>query len=119
MSCIVYQTDKRTGIKYAYESVSYWDKEKGQPRSKRKYIGKVDPETGEIIPTSGTRKRGKKDVGTVEEKSSLTRLHEELKAKDQTIRDLQKELKSERSKNDSLREMLMKIRTLTGDALDV
>ena len=50
MSCIVYQTDKRTGITYAYESISYWDKEKQQPRSKRKYIGKVDPVTKEIIP---------------------------------------------------------------------
>ena len=50
MASIVYQTDKKTGIKYAYESTSYWDKEKKQPRSKRKYIGKVDPETGEIIP---------------------------------------------------------------------
>ena len=51
MSCIVYQTDHKTGTKYAYESVSYWDKEKQQPRSKRKYLGKVDPETGEIIST--------------------------------------------------------------------
>ena len=49
MASIVYQTDKKTGIKYAYESTSYWDKEKKQPRSKRKYLGKVDPETGEII----------------------------------------------------------------------
>ena len=51
MACIVYQTDKKTGAKFAYESVSYWDKEKKQPRSKRKYLGKVDPETGEIIPS--------------------------------------------------------------------
>ena len=50
MASIVYQIDKKTGIKYAYESISYWDKEKKQPRSKRKYLGKVDPETGEIIP---------------------------------------------------------------------
>ncbi|MBO4378627.1 MAG: hypothetical protein IKS87_02625 [Lachnospiraceae bacterium] len=50
MPSIVYQVDKKTGIKYAYESTSYWDKEKKQPRSKRRYIGKVDPETGEIIP---------------------------------------------------------------------
>ena len=49
MSCIVYQTNKKTGITYAYESVSYWDKEKQQPRSKRQYIGRVDDETGEII----------------------------------------------------------------------
>lgn len=53
MSCIVYQIDKKTGTKYAYESESYWDPEKQQPRSRRKYLGKVDPETGEIM----TRKR--------------------------------------------------------------
>lgn len=51
MACIVYQIDKKTGAKFAYESVSYWDKDKKQPRSKRKYLGKVDPETGEIIPS--------------------------------------------------------------------
>ncbi len=51
MASIVYQVDKKTGIKYAYESTSYWDKDKKQPRSKRKYLGKVDPETGDIIPS--------------------------------------------------------------------
>ena len=50
MACIVYQTDKRTGIKYAYSSESYWDKDKKQPRSKRTFLGKVDPVTGKIIP---------------------------------------------------------------------
>ena len=33
---IVKQLDKRSGITYVYESTSYWDKEKQQPRSKRK-----------------------------------------------------------------------------------
>jgi transposase len=51
MAAIVFQTDKRSGITYAYESVSFWDKEKQQSRAKRKLIGKVDPQTGEIIPT--------------------------------------------------------------------
>jgi len=35
MATTVYQTDKRSGITYAYQSVSYWDKEKQQSRSKR------------------------------------------------------------------------------------
>jgi len=48
---IIYQKDKRVGITYAYESESYWDKDKKQPRSKRKLIGRVDETTGEIIPT--------------------------------------------------------------------
>ena len=54
---IVKHTDKRSGVTYVYESESYWDKEKKQPRSKRTLIGKIDEATGEIIPTG---KRGKK-----------------------------------------------------------
>lgn len=50
---VINQFDKRSGITYVYESVSYWDKEKKQPRSKRTIIGKLDPDTGEIIPTDG------------------------------------------------------------------
>ena len=51
MAAIVFQTNKDTGITYAYESVSYWDKEKQQSRARRKLIGKVDQETGKIVPT--------------------------------------------------------------------
>lgn len=51
MPAIVYQTSKQTGITYAYESTAYWDKEKRQSRAKRRCIGRVDPETKEIIPT--------------------------------------------------------------------
>jgi len=55
MAAIVYQTNKKTGITYAYESISYWDKDKKQSRARRTCIGKVDPETRQIIPTR-TRK---------------------------------------------------------------
>jgi hypothetical protein len=51
MAAIVYQTNKKTGVVYAYESVSYWDKEKQQSRAKRKCIGRIDPDTHKIIPT--------------------------------------------------------------------
>ncbi|MCL1790302.1 MAG: BlaI/MecI/CopY family transcriptional regulator [Peptococcaceae bacterium] len=54
---IIYQHDARSGITYAYESVSYWDKEKKQSRSKRTLIGRVDEETGEIVPTDGRRRK--------------------------------------------------------------
>ena len=53
----VKQLDKRSGITYIYESVSYWDKEKKQPRSKRTLIGRLDPATGAIGPTDGRGKR--------------------------------------------------------------
>ena len=51
MAAIVYQTNKKTGVIYAYESISHWDKDKQHSRAKRKCIGRVDPETQQIIPT--------------------------------------------------------------------
>jgi hypothetical protein len=70
MTATVYQTDKRSGITYAYESVSYWDREKQQSRSKRKLIGRVNAETKEIIPTDG-RGRRKKTEGYTPEKGKI------------------------------------------------
>ncbi|MBS3938667.1 MAG: IS1634 family transposase [Peptococcaceae bacterium] len=58
MVAIIHQKDKRSGITYAYKSVSYWDKEKQQSRSKRTLIGRVNDKTGEILPTDG---RGRKE----------------------------------------------------------
>lgn len=51
MASIVYQINKKSGVVYAYESISHWDKEKQQSRAKRVCIGRVDPETKKIIPT--------------------------------------------------------------------
>ena len=53
---IVRQKDNRSGITYAYESISYWDKEKRQSRSHRRLIGRVG-DNGEIIPTDGRCRR--------------------------------------------------------------
>ncbi len=60
MAAIIHQTDKRSGITYAYESISYWDKEKKQSRAKRTLIGRVDKESGEIVPTDGRGRKGTK-----------------------------------------------------------
>ena len=56
---MIKQFDKRSGITYVYDSKSYYDKEKKCPRAKRTLIGKLDPETGEIIPTDGRNKKAK------------------------------------------------------------
>jgi hypothetical protein len=53
---IVYQKNKKTGITYVYKNEAYWDKEKQQSRAKRTLIGKLDPNTGEIVPTRSYRK---------------------------------------------------------------
>ena len=62
MASIIKKLDKQTGVTYVYESESYWDKEKKQPRSKRKLIGKIDEQTGEIVPTSGRKGRKRKEL---------------------------------------------------------
>ena len=57
---IIKQYHKDTNTTYVYESTSYWDPEKGQSRSKRKLLGKLDPETGEIVATGKTGRPKKK-----------------------------------------------------------
>ncbi len=52
---IIKQRDTRTGITYAYETTYVWDKEKKQSRKKSKIIGKIDPNTNEIVPTRGRK----------------------------------------------------------------
>ena len=112
MSCIVYQINKKPGAKYAYESVSYWDKEKNQPRSKRKYLGRVDPVSNEIIYSSGRKTHSEDDVAGDDAK--LSRLQEEIANKDRVIKELREELENERRESDKRRQILRQIHTLAG-----
>ncbi len=109
MSCIVYQTNKKTGITYAYESISYWDKEKQQPRSKRKYIGRVDDETGEIIP-----KRDKKTKSQGKDTSSneLDNLLSEMGKKNKLIEALSAENKRLKTELAAVHQTISKIKSL-------
>ena len=69
---MVKQLDKRSGITYVYESVSYWDREKKQPRSKRTLIGRLNPATGEIVQTDGRgKRRTQKDADPVVRKGPV------------------------------------------------
>ena len=93
---IIKQFDKRSGITYVYDSKSYYDKEKKCSRAKRTLIGKLDPETGEIIPTDGRNKgaKSKKPAPSPElDKDKLIReLEDEVRQLRLQIRALQKEL---------------------------
>ena len=70
MAAIVYQKDKRSGITYAYESISFWDKEKKQSRAKRTLIGRYDNETGKIVPTDGRNKKRPEDKEPVKRETT-------------------------------------------------
>ena len=67
---IIKQYHPDTQTTYVYESTYYWDADKQQSRSKRKLIGKVDPKTGETVPTG---KRGPKRE--IEYREPLSRQH--------------------------------------------
>ena len=107
MSCIVYQTNKKTGIKYAYSSESYWDKEKQQPRSRRKYLGRVDPETGEII-TGRTAKTAVSSGST-----EIKELEDIIRQQKDTISSLQDDISVLQKKYRKAIETLRKIHVLT------
>ncbi len=90
---IIHQYDKRSGITYAYESHSQWDKEKKMSRAKRKLIGRVNPDTGEITPTDGRCKKSK----VIEEKSPdykvlYEKLQKKCAAQESLINALKKEI---------------------------
>lgn len=108
MASIVKHTSKN-GTVYVYENESYWDKEKKQPRSHRKLIGKIDPQTGEMIPTG--RRGPKKKTPTApsadtHEQSDIEKL---LMEKDAEISRLRSE---NRKLTDDLERLVGRIRTI-------
>lgn len=100
---IIYQKDKRTGITYAYESKAVWDKEKKQSRARRRLIGKVDPDSGEIVPTDG---RGRKRSPSYD---PSTDDQEPMPA---TVKELREEIRRLRSENTRLEN---KLKELSGE----
>ena len=90
---IVKLKDKRSGTTYVYESESYWDKEKKQPRSRRKLIGKLDGETGEVIPTgkSGRKKSSEKEAEENNSPEPVTEYIQAIAEKEEQIRALKAE----------------------------
>ena len=98
MSTIVQHYDKKTGKIRVYESTPHYDPVTKQSRPKRKYLGTLDPETGELIPSSGRRGRrpSPKNATTTEENaipSQITELQKSVFLKENEIASLQAEVK--------------------------
>ena len=117
---IVRYVNKKTGVVAVYESTSYYDPETKQSRPKRKYLGTEDPETGELIPSSGRRGR-KKNAGETapfkkssqEEKykEKYDKLLRESADKDARIKQLEHE-------NKKLRIFLQNLRDSVSNVID-
>lgn len=105
----------QSGVVYAYESISEWDPEKKQSRSKRRCLGRVDPDTGEIIPTSGKRGRpAKKKEGAAKDhgNTDYTEAMDKLRADYEESRKQNQELFKE---NKKLKAVLSKIEKALSD----
>ena len=109
---IVRYVNKKTGTVAIYESTSYYDPKTKQSRPKRKYLGTEDPETGELIPSSGKRGRKKsagegtktkREEGGSCPKEKYDHLLQECAEKDAAIKRLEHE-------NKKLRFCLQKLR---------
>ena len=98
---IIKQFDKRTGITYVYDSKSYYDKEKKCSRAKRTLIGKLDSETGEIIPTDGRNKGAK----------SQPKSHSSEEIQEKHLQELEDENRQLKLQITALKKELERIRT--------
>ena len=106
---IVKVHNKARNITYVYESISYWDKELKQPRSHRKLIGRIDPVTGNVVPTG---RRTKTDITPLHSGTDYKTLYEQALAsiaqKDALITELRSRLSAAENENRSCRRTMKK-----------
>ena len=118
---VVYYKNGKTGRTYAYEVTSQtYDAEKGYSVPKRKYLGRVDPDTNEIIPSKGKRGRPRStkpdspnDDGKGVYEEWKDRYLQLLESKTQ----IEKELAEEKRKNRRLIQKIKGISQTLGDIL--
>lgn len=117
---IIQQYHRDTNTTYVYESTSYWDAEKGQSRSKRKCIGKIDPDTGEMVPTGKRgRKKAESSGQSIDELSNMKKRYEESQKEiirlNSKTSELEKTLSDLVGQNQKLRTILHKIQEMASD----
>ena len=95
----------RNGTIYVYSSHKYTDKETGESKTKRTLVGKIDPATGEVVPTR--RYVRKKPVNTAQtaEKTEAT-AQAASPVRENKIQKLEAINESLRAENQKLRETL-------------
>ncbi len=103
MSFILHQKNKKTGVVYAFEVESYRDPETKKPKSRRTYLGRIDPVTNQLIPKSadpGKRNRSKLGQDTTEaeqvdsQMDILKHYNEKIDSLNTKIQELEKQLKA-------------------------
>lgn len=114
----IYMTNK-AGITYVYEQTPFYDPEKKQSRPKKKYLGRLDPETGEIIQTAGKRIRTKKHEESDNDEvaslsASVKRLNEIVVDQKKKIQSLESEIDRLKKERDEANALLAKASRILG-----
>ncbi len=116
MASIVYYTNSKTGVITAYKSEAKWDPEKGYSVPKRTYLGRVDPVTREIIPSSG--KRGRKKNEQTQDPDSYQAKYEaavlELEKTRVSVSGLQKQIQAMEKERDETVQSMQKLQQQLG-----
>lgn len=121
MPTIVQHYDKKTGKTRVYESTPHYDPVTKQSRPRRKYLGTLDPETGELIPSSGRRGRtvSAKNATTNDstgESSKIASLQKIISEKESEINSLKSEISTLKSAIKSYEKICVSISNALGKA---
>ena len=121
MSSIVYYRNSKTNRTYAYEVEAKWNSEKGYSVPKRKYLGRVDPVTNEIIPSTGKpgRPTKAKPIGndSAENVSRENELEQKLADCSRIIMELKQEISRLKRKDEQEKQTLKKISQLVDELI--
>lgn len=111
--------DKRSGKVVAYESTTEIDPETGKTVRRRTYLGTVDEETGELVPSLGRpgRRPGSKNRTRHDDKNRsdsdladrLIAAEAEIAELRERIRDLESELEVRRKADERVRDMVLSL----------
>lgn len=81
--------NKQNGVTYVYEVYeNYWNKEKKRPESKRRLIGKIDPETGEVVPTRAKKGADKNEAAAQDYREQYEQIKKKAAQQEKEIADL-------------------------------
>ena len=120
----VYQYDNRVNVTYVYDVEEVYDGQTGKTRPKRKLIGKLDPETKQLVPTGKRGRPAKTDSPSADAKKEEARNKEELakahfletlQKKDEAISALKNENRQLKVAIHKLEKTILSISTLCGD----
>ena len=113
---IVRYTNKKTGAVTLYESTSHYDPVTKQSRPIRKYLGRLDPETGELIPST---KRKKKETTPAQASSTDLELKAALEEKTRECMDMARRIKVLEDEIKKLRAAMSRISIASRSILEI